>query len=450
MLAGVISLTCVDVAFTQSNLQVPVQFDFLDPGARSLAMGSAFSPLADDATAAVNNPAGLVKLSRREISVELRGKRVATTFLQGGRLSGNLTNRGIDVIPGPAYGETIEAQVYPSFASFVYPAGRFAVAAYSHQFVKTDQKFERTGVLGLFTTPTGVIQDAREPPQRVIREVRIASHGFAVGVRVNERLSVGTAVAANAFTFNEQSTRFATEGFDIVSLDPVHPSVYGAPDFTRGAIGGFSSRREVLSPRITGSDVRMSFTGGALYQLYPAITVGGMFRHDPGFDFKLTLPDNTRMSGVFDTPDSYTFGVSIRPSVGLTIVLDYSRVQYASLEDGFVDLIVGPQSEPNQFTVRNGNEYHVGMEYILRRLGGTPAIRLGGWYDPAHGVEFERSSTLNPFFNDLFSAALDGGVDLLHYTAGFGMTLTGYLELNAAADFAKGNTLFSTSVIVRF
>src|SRR5687768_17014978 len=62
-------------AAAQSSLQVPIQFDFLNPSARSLALGSAFVGLADDATAALVNPAGLTALTRKEVSLEGRYRR---------------------------------------------------------------------------------------------------------------------------------------------------------------------------------------------------------------------------------------------------------------------------------------------------------------------------------------------------------------------------------------
>ncbi len=51
---------------------VPLQFSFSDPGARSMGFGGAFVALADDATAAFANPAGLVQLLRPEVSIEGR------------------------------------------------------------------------------------------------------------------------------------------------------------------------------------------------------------------------------------------------------------------------------------------------------------------------------------------------------------------------------------------
>ena len=44
-------------------------FNFRNPGARSLGMGGAFLGLADDATAAEANPAGLTILRTSEISL---------------------------------------------------------------------------------------------------------------------------------------------------------------------------------------------------------------------------------------------------------------------------------------------------------------------------------------------------------------------------------------------
>src|ERR1051325_10035420 len=49
-----------------------LQFNFGNPGARSLGMGGAFLGLADDASAAEANPAGLTILRKPEFSIEGR------------------------------------------------------------------------------------------------------------------------------------------------------------------------------------------------------------------------------------------------------------------------------------------------------------------------------------------------------------------------------------------
>jgi NADH-quinone oxidoreductase subunit N len=73
------------VAIAQTSLQIPLQFDFITPGAKSLALAGAFAGLADDATASFTNPAGLMFLEGPELSAEVRGERVSTPFLSGGR-----------------------------------------------------------------------------------------------------------------------------------------------------------------------------------------------------------------------------------------------------------------------------------------------------------------------------------------------------------------------------
>ena len=55
-------------AITDSDFEGAVNFDFRPPGARSLAMGGAFTALSDDATSVLVNPAGLAQLHKREFS----------------------------------------------------------------------------------------------------------------------------------------------------------------------------------------------------------------------------------------------------------------------------------------------------------------------------------------------------------------------------------------------
>ena len=73
-----------------------LEFSFSNPGARSLGFGGAFSGLADDATAAFANPAGLVQLARPEVSVEGRQWQYSVPFAEGGRISGEPTGIGVD------------------------------------------------------------------------------------------------------------------------------------------------------------------------------------------------------------------------------------------------------------------------------------------------------------------------------------------------------------------
>jgi hypothetical protein len=79
---------------------VPLQLSFSDPGARSMGFGGAFVALADDATAALANPAGLVQLARPEVSIEGRRWSYSTPFVQSGRVEGLPSGFGIDTRVG--------------------------------------------------------------------------------------------------------------------------------------------------------------------------------------------------------------------------------------------------------------------------------------------------------------------------------------------------------------
>ena len=199
-----------------------------------------------------------------------------------------------------------------------------------------------------------------------------------------------------------------------------------------------------------GEDWAFSFNGGLLFNVRPGLRVAAAVHRGPTFNYHLILPDGAVTPGQFHTPDTYTLGIVSQPTDVLTIAAEYRRVNYSSLHRGFVDVIVGPNGEPEQFTVRDAHELHAGVEYVMADVRMTPGLRLGTWFDPSHEVGFTRSTTMNPYFNSLFSAALRGGKDLIHVTGGLGLSLSPRLEFNIAADVTSGNRIVSASTILRF
>src|SRR5580765_7490339 len=75
-------------------------FDFSLPGARSRGIGGAFVAIADDATSAYSNPAGLTLLFRPEVSAEGRFWRLTSRVLDSGHGFGEATGIGVDTIDG--------------------------------------------------------------------------------------------------------------------------------------------------------------------------------------------------------------------------------------------------------------------------------------------------------------------------------------------------------------
>ena len=75
----------------QTELPPTFEFSFSNPGARSMGFGGAFAALADDATAAFANPAGLVQLVAPEVSIEGRYWSYSTPYVSGGLIWGTPT-----------------------------------------------------------------------------------------------------------------------------------------------------------------------------------------------------------------------------------------------------------------------------------------------------------------------------------------------------------------------
>src|SRR5438477_289817 len=129
-----------DKGLTNSETFSGFQFNFNNPGARSLGMGGAFVAVADDATAVIANPAGLVILQRPELSAEVKFQRY------------NNTVEAFSNTPADAFGENFKSKdfddsvVTPSFFSFVYPTERVVVAAFVREQINYKSTFDTQGV----------------------------------------------------------------------------------------------------------------------------------------------------------------------------------------------------------------------------------------------------------------------------------------------------------------
>ena len=433
--ALVISMLAVSgaEARAQGSLQIPLQFDFLNPGARSLAVGSAFAGLADDATSAFTNPAGLTSLTLPEISFEVRGRRLESPFLRGGRLSGRATGIGVDTAAGAVYGESVADSIGLSYLSAVWPGTSWAMAAYRHEFVRLDQEFEADGVF----------QDAafRELALRAQRRIAITSYGAAAAYRFNRRISVGGGVALHHFTLDAKFERF------------FFPDFYGEPTFARVTqLNNAEQRSDTLG---VGVNV------GALVTLYEAadpgaagpdsIRLGVVYRHGPNFDFEAfegAIANPVQRNGTFRSPNAFAVGTSIRLTQSATASAEMTLVHYESLAEGYVSSQAGGLGRQDNFRIDNGVEYHAGFEYVFTAWG-FPALRVGAWRDPDHAVHYVVPA--NPdLFDERFGAYLPARGATMHYTFGGGIALGRQLEVNVGADLSKRTRQVSVSAVVRF
>ena len=417
----------------QSTAQIPLQFDFLNPGARSLAMGGAFVGAADDATAAFANPAGLARLSTKEVSAEGRFRQIETRFLQGGRVSGTVTGIGLDTIAGPSYATDSDRRMSPAFLSFLAPVGSVTVAAYRHEAVAIENTFFSDGVFSRATF-AGVTDDRnRDLPLGGTRRVNISDYGGAVGVRLGEQLSLGGGVSVYTFKL---AASFARNSFVSDVFSP-------------------SDRSIVLATATQdGDSVAVSANVGAQYALRSDLKIGAQVRRGPRFDF--TQHDVVRSSGIdltragrFKVPDVASVGVEWRIRSTVRVLADYTRVQYSQLKKDFIDIQALSSGRQDQLRIDNGNEVHGGVEYVLLGLPKPTALRVGAWFDPDHAVRYIPTAA-NDAVDVLLRATLPGGENLVHYTFGAGVALTNRIEFNAGADLSRRTTYVTASGVVRF
>ncbi|MBI4543280.1 MAG: hypothetical protein HY705_09630, partial [Gemmatimonadetes bacterium] len=146
-------------------------FNFNPPGARSTAMGSAFVGLADDATAAATNPAGLTTLLYPEVSFEFKTVEYTWNFFEEGA--------------------TVNQVNMPSFASLVVPVGNLRLAAFRGEVVHlkvADTATESDPELGEFTVDFSEV-------------FKVENYGAGLALRAAPAVALG--VAAGAARFSE-------------------------------------------------------------------------------------------------------------------------------------------------------------------------------------------------------------------------------------------------------
>jgi len=426
-------------AQTDVEVNAAVQFNFTSPGARSLALGGAFVGLADDATAAFTNPAGLTTLSKPEVSLEGRGFQYSHLFTSGGRLGGTPSGTGLDTVSGLTDGESEDSVNGLSFASIVYPRGDFAIAAYRHEVANFEANIETQGAF---------FESSRLLPVRADMELDIVNYGVSAAYRFGENASLGAGVSFYDFGISSRTRRFQLSG-----------SGTGAGGFFGPPL--FTDANNINTQVQSGDDTGVGFNFGASIKASEKVRIGGVFRKGPEFEFTVTnavLINNTdfvflRGPATFRVPDAFGAGISYRATDALTLAIDYQRVMYSQLTDGFVsvfpDLNVIPATPvapvaKSGYVADDSNEIHVGIEYVFTGMTNPLAVRLGAWNDPDHRIRFTGPA------DDPDRALFRAGDDEIHVSGGLGMVFGGNFQVDAAVDVSSRVTSGSLSAVLRF
>lgn len=425
----VLAVACVQLlllaprpATAQTNVETNapgIQLNFSTPGARSLALGGTFLGRADDATAAYANPAGLANLPAREASLEVRGWTYTHLFTDSGRSLGEPTGRGIDTVAGLIDGEASNDVQGISFASFVYPAQRWAIAVYFHTLADFEAQFSTRGAFvdeGFQARLRPVLSESR---------LKILTQGASAAFRLTSNVSLGLGLSRYEFDIDSTLRRF-----------DVSPPWAEDP----GPLNNIQTQK--------GKDSDVGATLGLLWRLSPRWQVGTVYRQGPSFAFEVRndrldpAAADTRKQASFNVPDQWGVGVMFQATDRLIVGFDYYRIGYSAFAKDFTVLIDQELLRPEDFTSADGNEYHAGLEYAF--LNGTRPwfLRTGLWYDPPHGITYEGDSKE-------FAAIFRPRDGYIHWAAGGGVIGNDY-QLDVGVDYSERAVTFSLSAVVRF
>ena len=234
-------------AQTNSEVNAGIQFNFSTPGARSLSLGGAFVGLADDATAAYANPAGLTTLSKTEVSVEGRSWSFDHSFTDRGHYLGTPSGIGVDTLPGLRMAEKRNSAQGLSFLSLVYPQGRWRFALYRHELAHFRADYQAQGAF--------LLEGGRIRPTRDTLSLKIVNFGSAAAYEIADFFSVGVGLSYYRFSLDAQTLRYKLAR-SVRNIDPGDLS--GPPLYTTDNVFNLEDQR--------GQDSALGFNAGFKWQ----------------------------------------------------------------------------------------------------------------------------------------------------------------------------------------
>jgi long-subunit fatty acid transport protein len=339
-------------------------------GARAMGMGGAFIGVADDATAASWNPAGLIQLERPELSVVGDYSKRREEFSSGLRPEINNTGEADDI--------------NLNYLSAAYPLHfyRNIVVSLNYQRI---YDFNRSFSHRLDFNPAGfdLVQ-----LKNFEQEGYVGAAGIAGAIQIMPNLSLG--VTLNIWT----GKLFWDNGWKEV--------------FTERAVGTQGGVPVTIDTLV--SDEYADFRGinanfGFLWNITPSFSLGGVIKtpFDASIDHKFTFSQTTqfgppvsttliRQQGLveeveLEMPLSYGLGLAWRISDSLTLDLDVYRTHWRDfiLNDSSGNRFSPIDGRPeSQSDIKDTTQVRVGGEYLFlfpEKHIAVP-VRAGLFYDP--------------------------------------------------------------------
>ena len=461
-----------------------VKFSLSPPGARSLALGGAFLALADDATAAYTNPAGLTNLTvgGSEVTLELRRNEFSNSFVDRGHYSTRpeiepyITNRGLDFEgPGILRGEAKSETSGMSFLSFAYVLPRgLTLAFYRHELGNFATRFQTQGpfnddILNACDDTPNRLCQFRITPRQTKTELKIVNFGLSGAFAfelpplkgMESTLSIGVGASYYDFKFFVSDNAYDLNRFTD-SLESRQPGgFYGQPDYTHDNLLFDTAER--------GDDKTFGINLGFLWKLgnQQRWSIGGVFRQGADFatagsvgceesdDIFEDCPFRVALDGVFTVPDVLGLGLAYRTAEGKTkILFDLNRVRYSQRLVEFTKGLTPPSDPdfdpeldlPEKFRIKDADQLHLGVERTVLVVESlfVGTARFGAWREPFHELEYLGTNL------DAAAVINRPKKDEIHYSAGFGLVIKEDYQIDFATDLSDPNNTFSFSLVKFF
>jgi long-chain fatty acid transport protein len=365
--------TMTTTAAAQSNDEVfpSLQWNFATPGARANGMGQTFIGMADDATAAVTNPAGLLSLTKPQVYAEYKNSRLTVDRLAAQNsfttLQPTTTTRDISAL---------------SFFSVSAPVGsRLALGFSVHRFLDYHENF---------ALDTRFLPNSSSVlfPVTGNADFTGTSYGASAAFMVMKGLRVGVTVATNRLVANSVATR---TGVTV-------PGFGGPPP-------GVTDSQTSIDDHQTA----MSATFGGLYRVAnDKLSLGFSYTKSPRFTISENeIQNNSGTANAtlqqtvgfpkpveLNVPDHFGFGIAFRPSSKLLVGADVVHTKYSSLSQSTTLVFFDTTLSTSDYKTPDVTEVHVGAEYAVYKIKGNPLlVRAGVFTNPSHLVTFTGTET---------------------------------------------------------
>jgi long-subunit fatty acid transport protein len=366
-------------------------------GARAMGMGGAFIAVADDATAASWNPAGLTQLKKPEISFALSYFRRRDDFTSDKHpeTSGVQKSLSKDL----------------NYLSLAYPfefLERNMIVSLNYQLLYEFKRHIRTEVIEQTIAPP--VQFRQKVKFRQRGKLRTLSPAYAI--EITPDFSLG-------FTFNIWTDNlFWSNGWESDTI------IYG-----KSYRGGMLNSRGRLTSTVKSvdRDRYYGFSGfnmhiGFLWDINRFVTIGGVVKTPFTADLQheRVVVNTTKAPGgpylrtkwrmdedvELEMPLSYGLGVALRFSDRFTVSLDVFRTEWDHfrLEDGSGNRISPTTGKlSHESPIKETHQVRLGAEYLFIFTKTVVPLRWGVFYDP-------EPSEKNP--EDFWGVTLGTGISI--------------------------------------